>query len=100
MPNYEFVCEKCDHQFEKFLSISEREQPLSKACPKCKKKNGIKRNYNDYTQTIGSDHTLDANKATGGRWNELMSRMKRGLAKRYHKNLDIASSHKGKYWSG
>lgn len=100
MPNYAFICEKCEHEFEKFLSIADREEPLSKSCPNCKKRKCVKRNFNDYSQTIGSDHTLDANKATGGRWNELMGRMKKGLSKRFHKNLDVASSQKGKYWSG
>ena len=100
MPNYGFICEKCDHVFEDILSIVDREKPLNEKCPNCGKKKGIKRNYNDYTQKIGSDATLNANKATGGKWNELMGRMKKGISKRYHNNLDIASSRTGKYWSG
>jgi len=31
MPTYEYVCEKCQHQFEKVQSISE---PALKTCPK------------------------------------------------------------------
>lgn len=31
MPTYEYVCEKCEHQFEKFQSISE---PALTTCPK------------------------------------------------------------------
>lgn len=100
MPNYGFICEKCEHQFDEILSISDRETPIEKPCPNCKKKKCVKRNYNDYSQKIGSDATLNANKATGGKWNELMGRMKKGISKRYHKNLDIASSRSGKYWSG
>lgn len=99
MPNYGFVCEKCNHSFDKLLSISERETPLNLPCPECKAKK-VKRQYDSFTQTIGSDVTLNANKATGGKWNELMTRMKKGTAKRFHKNLDIASSHTGKYWKG
>lgn len=100
MPNYGFVCEKCEHKFDEFLSIEEREKPLTKKCPSCNKKGGVKRDYADFTQPIGSDATLTPNKATGGQWNELMGRMKKGLAKRHHKNLDIASSRTGRYWSG
>src|ERR1700741_4991743 len=40
MPTYEYVCLKCDHQFEKFKSISE---PALTTCPKencCMKKGG------------------------------------------------------------
>lgn len=100
MPTYEFICDKCKHQFEELLSINDRENPIKEKCPSCKKKGGVNRNYNSYTQTIGSDTTLNANKATGGQWNELMGRMKGGIAKRYHKNLDIASKQTGRYWSG
>ncbi|MDC0316176.1 zinc ribbon domain-containing protein [Verrucomicrobia bacterium] len=35
MPTYEYVCEKCDHEFEIFQSI--KADPL-KDCPKCKGK--------------------------------------------------------------
>lgn len=100
MPTYDFICNKCNHNFDQLLSISEREKPISEKCPSCKKKGGVQRNYNSYTQTIGSDSTLNPNKATGGQWNELMSRMKTGISKRYHSNLDKASKQTGRYWSG
>jgi putative FmdB family regulatory protein len=99
MPSYGFRCEGCENRFDEFLSMEERDLPLKKACPTCKKKKVV-REFNSYTQNIGSDATLTPNKATGGQWNELMGRMKKGVAKRYHKNLDIASSQTGKYWAG
>jgi putative FmdB family regulatory protein len=34
MPTYEYVCQKCGHEFEQFQSM--RDEPLKK-CPKCKK---------------------------------------------------------------
>ena len=100
MPTYEFACKKCDHTFDLYLKMEERETPLAKPCPKCNKKKSVYRNYNNYSQAISSDVTLNANKATGGRWNELMGRMKKGIAKRYHKNLDSASAQTGRHWSG
>lgn len=33
MPTYEYECQKCNHRFEKFQSITEA--PV-KTCPKCK----------------------------------------------------------------
>ena len=39
MPTYEYVCQKCGHQFEQFQSMND--EPLKK-CPKCKKA-GLKR---------------------------------------------------------
>lgn len=35
MPTYEYKCRKCDHQFERFQSITA--EPV-KTCPKCKGK--------------------------------------------------------------
>ena len=34
MPTYEFSCEKCEHNFEIYLSFSQKHP---KKCPKCKK---------------------------------------------------------------
>jgi hypothetical protein len=100
MPNYGFVCDKCDHSFDRLLSIADREQPLKEKCPSCGKKKGVRRQYDSYSQTVSSDATLTPNKATGGKWNELMGRMKKGLSKRHHKNLDQATSNTGRYWKG
>lgn len=38
MPNYDYRCTKCEHTFEEFLSISSRQKPCRKPCPKCGKK--------------------------------------------------------------
>ena len=38
MPNYGFVCDNCEHTFDELLSIADREKPLTKACPNCKRK--------------------------------------------------------------
>ncbi len=35
MPTYDYICEKCGHQFEQFQSITAR--PL-RQCPKCRKR--------------------------------------------------------------
>jgi putative FmdB family regulatory protein len=99
MPIYGFICDDCGHNFDEMLSIENRERPLSENCPKCSKQK-VRRSYDSFSQPIGSDTTLTPNKATGGRWNELMGRMKKGLAKRHHKNLDQASARTGRYWKG
>lgn len=39
MPTYVFRCRACGEQFEKMMSISEREKQKSLSCPKCKKAN-------------------------------------------------------------
>jgi putative FmdB family regulatory protein len=37
MPTYVFKCDACGEQFEKVMSISEREKAKPPSCPKCKK---------------------------------------------------------------
>lgn len=99
MPNYGFICEGCNHSFEKFLNINERELPLKDSCPSCGEVK-IKKDFGSMRQSLTSDTNLNANAATGGRWNELMSRMKKKVPKRYHSNLDSASARTGKRWLG
>lgn len=99
MPNYGFVCEKCNHKFDSLLSISDREKPLNEPCPSCKKKS-IKRDYEDVHVAVASDSTMSADKATGGRWKHLVDKIKRKTPKRAHANLDKASGLSGKQWRG
>jgi putative FmdB family regulatory protein len=99
MPNYGFVCEGCNHNFDILLPISERDKPLSNPCPSCGGGKIVK-DFGSMRQSLSSDSLYNANKATGGQWNELMSRMKNRIPKRYHENLDSASSRTGRKWSG
>ena len=35
MPIYEYKCNECEHTFEDYLSVSNRDKPLKKPCPEC-----------------------------------------------------------------
>jgi putative FmdB family regulatory protein len=98
MPNYGYICQNCNHEFDRFCSIDDREKPLSEACEKCTE-HKIVRNYTGFVQGVASDINMTPNKKTGGQWNQLMNRMKKGMPKRFHKNLDIASNRSGKKWN-
>ncbi len=37
MPVYEYGCNECSHEFEKFKTIAEYDIPLSEPCPSCYK---------------------------------------------------------------
>lgn len=97
MPTYCFLCETCNHSFDKFLFVSNRKQPESENCPMCSTKKII--NIPGSIQVF-SDSTLTANKKTKGEWDKLMNKMKKGLPKRTHENLDKASSRTGRYIRG
>lgn len=38
MPMYSYVCEACNHGFDKSLKIADRKQPESEPCPNCGEK--------------------------------------------------------------
>jgi len=97
MPNYGFRCDGCGNNFEKFLTISEREQPLSESCSKCGEQK-IVRNFENQTSALLADSMVTPNSKTGGAWNELMTKMKKGLPKHTHANLDRATNRNMRRW--
>jgi putative FmdB family regulatory protein len=36
MIRYEYECDKCQHVWDEFLRLANREKPLSEPCPNCK----------------------------------------------------------------
>jgi|APGre2960657373_1045057.scaffolds.fasta_scaffold03423_6 putative FmdB family regulatory protein len=100
MPEYDFVCTKCEKKWTDFLSISNRDTPIKNPCPFCSEKECVEKSWSDSKVSIASDVTLTANKATGGRWNELMAKMKSGLPERYRKKLDTPNNMTGRRWKG
>ena len=41
MPLYEYKCSKCEHLFDKRLSINENKLPESEPCPSCNEVGGV-----------------------------------------------------------
>lgn len=95
MPNYAYVCEKCNHKFEATLLIKDRENPTKEPCPSCKKKKII-RDWSDYATGNGGimmDTTLSPSKVCGSAWKEVCDRIKTSgqVPKRFHEKLDRSS---------
>lgn len=84
--------------FSEFLPMNDRDTPLKDPCKKCGM-NSICRVFSG-TISIASDSTMNPNKATGGQWNRLMDKMKKGTPKRLHDNLDRATARTGRRWMG
>jgi putative FmdB family regulatory protein len=38
MPLYDYTCGSCNHKFEEFQKVADRNKPTKKACPSCGKK--------------------------------------------------------------
>jgi putative FmdB family regulatory protein len=52
MPTYVFRCGTCGEQFEKVMSISEREKEEVPPCPKCRK-SSVERVYSSFYAKTG-----------------------------------------------
>ena len=50
MPTYDFICRKCGHAFEKYMTFDEDRSKLR--CPKCKGKK-IERNFGSVQMGVG-----------------------------------------------
>jgi len=95
MPIYDYICESCDNHWEENLGMSSSEKPCKKPCPACKKKGKVKKHIGGFPN-VSFDSTMTANKKTGGRWNEMMNKIKSGTPDRYHDNLNHDMT--GKSW--
>lgn len=92
MPNYDYRCDSCEHTFDEFKSITDRDAPCSSPCPKCGKVE-VKRDW-----TSAPAAAVDMNLTPGQDFKEVMSRVKRGVPKRYREHLDQAASRRGTVW--
>ena len=97
MPTYCYRCENCEHQFEEFLSVSNRKNPELDVCVNCGK-HTVK--SIPALVEIFSDSTLTPDKKTKGDWGKLMTKMKKGLPKRTHETLDRATSRNSRRYRG
>jgi hypothetical protein len=93
MPSYAFRCEKCDHTFDETLSVDDREKPMKKPCPKCKKKKII-RDWGSEKQSLAMDSTLTPSKVVGSQFKEVIDKIKSSgqVPKRYHSKLDSSAN--------
>ena len=83
MPLYEYICEKCEHCFEKMNSISNRNLPEEEPCPSCEEKS--------VQQKIGSGAIIDAVrlgvKKPPGQFRERMKQIKHNM--KYDRKANI-----------
>ena len=95
MPIYDYGCGGCGELWEEFLSYDNRGNPEKNPCPKCGNAT-VKKMISGFPG-ISTDSTLTPNKATGGKWSELMTRMKSGVPERMRGKMDKGDS--GRRWN-
>ena len=66
MPTYEYECRECNHQFESFQWLENRNVPTKEPCPCCGKKKVKQGFFTAPSMTIDSNHRIDRPHNTGG----------------------------------
>ena len=93
MPIYEYTCNQCNHVHDAVRSVDNRDSPIES--PECASMDSIK----NVTGAMGAvDTKLTPDPATGGKYSQLMDKMKRGTPKAYHESLDRSSNRNGSIW--
>ena len=92
---YDYRCEKCDATWEEHLSMSNNKKPCEEKCPHCEEENCVVLHIGGFPG-VNVDSTLTPDKATGGRWSEIMNKINNDLPDRYKTGSDLT----GHRWKG
>ena len=90
MPIYEYKCQGCGREWESMSSVGDRDTPMMKPCPKCKKMRVV-RDFRSAPVT-----GVDATVGPGADFKELARKMGRGLPKSARQNMERAASLRGR----
>ena len=77
MPNYDFHCTDCGHEYEEIVPLAERDEP--RECPSCGKKkvkrgvSAVKLSYSGFQDPI---------KRAGAGWNDVLKGIKKASGKK------------------
>ena len=77
---YNYHCTGCGSHFEKNIPISDRDLPINKPCPSCKKKGNIERVF--MAPGINYEGNVSAIRRAGSNWNDVLKRIDKYAGKR------------------
>ncbi len=80
MPTYAYRCNKCENVFERFLSLSRREEPLQEACPNCNEKNCVAQTLTKPPALVSDSR--DIHSRAGSEFNNRLQQIKKGSGRR------------------
>lgn len=76
MPNYDFTCQECEHEFTENVPIADRDAP--RKCPNCGKKN-VKRGVS--AVQVSYSGFKDPISRAGNGWNDMLKKVKKASGK-------------------
>lgn len=74
MPNYEYQCQACQHQWDDIQTVARRDLPLTCPCPGCATEGKVVRGWN-HAPMGGADKSTKPSKAFTRRMESMRSRM-------------------------
>ena len=77
---YNYHCLRCGAHFEKNIVIADRDAPLKKPCPSCKKKGQIERVFE--APSISYEGVVSDIKRAGSGWNDVLKRIDKYAGKK------------------
>ena len=80
MPTYNYKCNACEEEFEKFSSIASRDDQIEQPCPNCGKLEVIR------TPALGLGFTMDKLQPLSGDFRNLLTNIKNKNTTLYNKS--------------
>ena len=80
MPNYDYHCKECGHEFTQMVPIADRDKPLNEECPSCHKVGGVLRGIT--AVQLNYSGVKDMYSRAGNGWKEMQQRIKRGSGRK------------------
>lgn len=80
MPNYDYHCKECGHQFTEMVPIADRDKPTFDECPSCHKIGAVFRGVT--AVQLNYSGFKDMYNRAGNGWKEVQQRIKKGSARK------------------
>lgn len=80
MPNYDYHCKECGHQFTEMVPIADRDKPTIDECPSCHKIGAVFRGVT--AVQLNYSGFKDMYNRAGNGWKEVQQRINKGSARK------------------
>ena len=80
MPNYDYRCKECHHEFTQMTLIADRDKPTIGECPSCHKVGAVFRGVT--AVQLSYSGFKDMYNRAGNGWKEMQQKIKRGSSRK------------------
>jgi len=80
MPNYDYHCKECHHEFTQMVPIDDRDKPTIGECPSCHKTGAVFRGVT--AVQLSYSGFKDMYNRAGNGWKEIQQKIKKGSGRK------------------